>query len=64
MKSLSRNNQAGIIVAFNSTSSHLDDSLSIDYVHFEQVIDPNSVSFTILSSVDILVLCFTLLLIS
>ena len=37
MKSLSRNNQADIIEAFNSTSRYLDDLLNIDNVHFEQM---------------------------
>ena len=36
MKSLSLENPADIIKAFNSTSRYLDDSLNIDNVYFEQ----------------------------
>ena len=39
MKSLSRENQAGIIEAFNSTSRYLDDLLNIDNIYFEQMVD-------------------------
>ena len=39
MKSLSRENQAGIIEAFNSTSRYLDDLLNIDNIYFDQVED-------------------------
>ena len=35
MKSVSGENQAAIIVAFNSTSRYLDDLLNIDNDHFE-----------------------------
>ena len=38
MLSLSDNNQADIIEAFNSTSRYLDDLLSIDYSYFEQMV--------------------------
>ena len=39
MKSLSRENQADIIEAFNSTSRYLDDLLNIDNIYFEHVAD-------------------------
>ena len=39
IKSVSRENQADIIEAFNSTSSYLDGLLNIDNVHFEQMFD-------------------------
>ena len=39
MKSLSRENQADIIEAFNSTSRYLDDSLNIDNIYFDQMVD-------------------------
>ena len=39
MQSLSRENQADIIEAFNSTSRYLDDLQNIDNVHFEQMVD-------------------------
>ena len=39
MKSLSRENQADIIEAFNSTSRYLDDLLNIDNIYFEHVTD-------------------------
>ena len=38
MLSLSDNNQADIIEAFNSTSRHLDDLLNIDNRYFEQMV--------------------------
>ena len=38
MLSLSDNNQAGIIEAFNSTSRYLDDLLNIDNPYFEQMV--------------------------
>ena len=38
MLSLSDNNQADIIVAFNSTSRYLDDLLNIDNPYFEQMV--------------------------
>ena len=39
MKSLSRENQAVIIEAFNSTSRYLDDLLNIDDIYFDQMVD-------------------------
>ena len=39
MKSLSRKNQADIIVAFNSTSRYLDDLLNIDNIYFDHMED-------------------------
>ena len=39
MKSLSRENQADIIEAFNSTSRYLDDLLNIDIIYFDQMVD-------------------------
>ena len=39
MKSLSWENQADIIEAFNSTSRYLDDLLNIDNIYFEQMVD-------------------------
>ena len=39
MKSLSRENQADIIEAFNSTSRYLDDLLNIDKIYFEHMVD-------------------------
>ena len=39
MRSLSRENQADIIEAFNSTSRYLDDSLNIDNIYFDQMVD-------------------------
>ena len=39
MKSLSRENQADIIEAFNSTSRYLDDLLNIDNIYFDQMLD-------------------------
>ena len=39
MKSLSRENQADIIGAFNSTSRYLDDLLNIDNIYFDQMVD-------------------------
>ena len=40
MKSLSRENQADIIEAFNSsTSTYLDDLLNIDNIYFDQMVD-------------------------
>ena len=38
-KSLSRENQADIIEAFNSTSRYLDDLLNIDNIYFDQIVD-------------------------
>ena len=39
MKSLSRENRADIIEAFNSTSRYLDDLLNIDNIYFDQMVD-------------------------
>ena len=39
MKSLSRENQADIIKAFNSTLRYLDDLLNIDNIYFDQMED-------------------------
>ena len=39
MKSLSRENQADIIEAFNSTSRYLDDLINIDNIYFDQMMD-------------------------
>ena len=39
MKSLSRENQADILEAFNSTSRYLDDLLNIDNIYFDQMVD-------------------------
>ena len=39
MKSRSRENQADIIEAFNSTSRHLGDLLNIDNIYFEHIVD-------------------------
>ena len=39
MKSLSRENQADIIEAFNSTSRYLDDLLNIDNIFFDQMVN-------------------------
>ena len=39
MKSLSRENHANIIAAFNSTSRYLDDLWNIDNIYFDQMVD-------------------------
>ena len=39
MKSLSLENQADIIEAFNSTSRYLDDLLNIDNIYVEQMVN-------------------------
>ena len=39
MKSLSGENQADIIEAFNSTSRYLDDFSNIDNIYFDQMVD-------------------------
>ena len=39
MKSLSRENQADIIEAFNLTSRYLDDLLNIDNIYFDKMVD-------------------------
>ena len=41
MSSLSDNNQADVVEAFNSTSRYLDDLLNIDNPYFEQYIPMN-----------------------
>ena len=38
MLSLSDNNQADVVKAFNSTSRYLDDLLKIDNPYFEQMV--------------------------
>ena len=39
MMSLSRENQADIIKAFNSTSRYLDDLLNVDNIYFEHTVE-------------------------
>ena len=39
MKSLSRENQADIIEAFNTTSGYIDNLLNIDNIYFDQMVD-------------------------
>ena len=39
MKSLTRENQADIIKAFNFTSRYLDNLLNIDNIYFEHMVD-------------------------
>ena len=39
MKSVSRENQADIIKAFNSISRYLDDLLNINNIYFDQMVD-------------------------
>ena len=39
MKFLLRKNQADIIETFNSTSKYIDDSLNIDNIYFEHMVD-------------------------
>ena len=39
MKSLSRENQADIVEAFNSTLRYLEDLLNIDNIYFDQMVD-------------------------
>ena len=39
MKSLSHENQADIIEAFNSTSRYLDDLLNVDNIYFDQMVN-------------------------
>ena len=39
MKSLSPENQADIVEAFNSTSRYLDDLLNIDNIYFVQMVN-------------------------
>ena len=55
MKSLSRENQADIIEAFNSTSRYLDDLLNIDNIYFDQIVDriyPTELQFNRANSSD------------
>ena len=55
MKSLSRENQADIIEAFNSTSRYLDDLLNIDNIYFDQMMDliyPTEFQLNIANSSD------------
>ena len=54
-KSLSRENQADIIQAFNSTSRYLDDLLNIDNIYFDQMVDriyPTELQLNIANSSD------------
>ena len=54
-KSLSRENQADIIEAFNSTSRYLDDLLNIDNIYFDQMVDriyPTELQFNRANSSD------------
>ena len=39
MESLSRENQADVTEAFNSTSRHIDDLFHIDNICFDQMVD-------------------------
>ena len=43
MKSLSRENQADIIEALNSTSRYLNDLLNIDNIYFNLMVDSSTV---------------------
>ena len=55
MKSLSRENQADIIEAFNSTSRYLDDLLNINNIYFDQMVDriyPTELQFNRANSSD------------
>ena len=55
MLSLSDNNQADIIEAFNSTSRYLDDLLNIDNPYFEQMVGqiyPTKLQFNKANSSD------------
>ena len=55
MLSLSDNNQADVIEAFNSTSSYLDDLLNIDNPYFEQMVGqiyPTELHFNKANSFD------------
>ena len=55
MKSLSRENQADIIEAFNSTSRYLDDLLNIDNIYFDRMVDriyPTELQFNRANSSD------------
>ena len=46
MKSLSRENQADIIEAFNSTSRYLDDLLNSDSINFERMVRYPQLNFS------------------
>ena len=55
MMSLSDNNQADVIEAFNSTSSYLDNLLNIDSPYFEQMVGqiyPTELHFNKANSFD------------
>ena len=55
MTSVSRENQADIIEAFNSTSRYLDDLLNIDNIYFDQMVDriyPTELQFNRANSSD------------
>ena len=55
MESLSRENQADIIEAFNLTSRYLDDLLNIDNIYFDQMVDriyPTELQFNRANSSD------------
>ena len=55
MKSISRENQADIIEAFNSISRYLDDLLNIDNIYFDQIVDriyPTELQLNIAKSSD------------
>ena len=55
MLSLSDNNQANIIEAFNYTSRYLDDLLNIDYPYFKRMVGqiyPNGLQFNKANSSD------------
>ena len=55
IKSHSRENQADIIEAFNSTSRYLDNLLNIDNIYFEQMVDriyPNELHLNKTNSSD------------
>ena len=55
MLSLSGNNQAGVIEAFNSSSSYLDYLLNIDNPYFEQIVGhiyPTELQLNMANSID------------
>ena len=63
MKSLSRENEADIIEAFNSTSRYLDDLLNIDNIYFDQMVDriyPTELQLNRVNSTDTEALFFYL----
>ena len=51
MKSLSRENQADIIEAFNSTSRYIDDLLNIDNIYFDRIY-PTELQLNLANSSD------------